>query len=176
MGRRVLYVAAKQPESLPIDDHDDIVYREILKNILFHYSDSASDLISYFMVMRDFQPNPDVIIVEFLHTFFDYTNALDTNDRLHMHFIESHMLITASVYGVVDAFSRNKESKFISIVSIDSSFHYIYQRFIQTFVDLYYYKENAIFTSINNLMEFIAEFKTNATESATTKRKQIKQK
>lgn len=158
-GRKVLYISCKAPESLPIDDYDcdGIVHRDILKNIVFSYSVNATELIAYFMVVKNYQPMPDVIIVDFLHTFFDYIDSLDTDDRLHSCFIENHMLITAAVYGIVDMLSHETNTKFISVVCIDASHHCIYKQFIQTYVDLYYYKEGAIFTSISDLMQHLGQ-------------------
>lgn len=154
-GKKVLYFAAKAPESLPIDDeYDDAFYRDILKNIVFNYSQNASMLIRFLQDLRKYQPKPDVMIVDFLHTFFDDTSTLDTDGRLHEHFIECHMLITASLQSAVDNLALGRTSKFISVVCIDPQHHYIYKRFIQKYIDLYYYKEGTIL-SFNELMDKI---------------------
>lgn len=154
-GRKVLFVAAKAPDSLPIDDYADIIDKDILKNIVFSYSANATDLISYFLTVRNYQPKPDVIVVDFLHTFFDSIDSLDTDDRMQLCFIDNHMLITAALFGVIDMLSHGSDTKFISVVCIDTLYHHIYNRFIQTYVDLYYYKEGTIFSSFGDLTKHL---------------------
>lgn len=152
-GRKVLYIAAKAPESLPIEDeYDSNVYRDILKNIIFSYSENATDLIKYFMGMKQLQPKPDVMIVDYLHTFFGELTSLDSDNRFQAHFIDSHMLMTAAVFGVVDMFTKASRNSFISIVCIDPECYEIYKKFVQTYVDLYYYRKNCIL-SISDLMK-----------------------
>lgn len=104
------------------------------------------------MCLHETQPKPDVIIIDFLHTFFDDLSTLETDDRLQEHFIECHMLIVAALHGAVDMLANGRNDHFISITCIDTERHCIYKRFIQTFVDLYYYKERCII-SPNHLVE-----------------------
>ncbi|XP_055305230.1 uncharacterized protein LOC129569966 [Sitodiplosis mosellana] len=154
-GKHVLYIAAKPPESLPIEDeYDDELYRDILKNIVFSYSSNAHDLINYFMGIQQMQPRPEVLVVDFLHTFFDNVSSLDTDHQLQRYFIECHMLITAGAISAVDMLSNDSVTQFISIISIDPDYHRIYKRFIQTYIDSYYYKEGCISTSSDLLNRF----------------------
>lgn len=151
----MLYIAAKAPESLPIDDdYDDALYRDILMNIVFSYSSSPEQLINFFLDMRQYNPKPEVIIIDFLHTFFGDSSALDTNCGLHGNFIDSHMLITAALHSVVDMFCIGNDTKLISIVCIDPQQHQIYLRFIQKYVDLYYYKDHAIVSFADLMAKF----------------------
>lgn len=158
-GKKVLYIATKAPESLPLpidDEYDDPMYRDILKNTTFSYSTDATQLIKFFLDLREYQPKPEVIIVDFLHTFFEYFYALDIDASLHTNFIECHMLMTAALYSAVDTFCNSATTKnFISIVCIDPQCHNVYKKFVQTFIDLYYYKEGAIL-SFDDLMEKIS--------------------
>lgn len=156
MGKKVLYIAARAPESLPMDDEFDNLYHDILKNITFSYPSDASQLVNFFMGLQpNYQPKPNVIVIDFLHTVFDYFPELNEDVSLHTNFIECHMLITAALYGAVDMFSRNA-TNFISIICIDPQCHDIYKEFIQRFVDLYYYNENSIL-SLNDLEEIVIE-------------------
>lgn len=143
-GKKVLYIAAKAPESLPIEEYEDALCRDIMKNIVFSYHPIATDLIGYLMGMLVIQPKPDVVIVDFLHTFFDNVSTLDIDVQLQKYFIECHMAITAGLHAAVDMLSDETNKKYISIVCIDPQYHDIYKRFIQTYVDLYYYKEGCI--------------------------------
>lgn len=144
----MLYIATKSPESLPIDDGYDVaLYRDILHNIVFRYAPDGCELINYFMGMKRIPPRPDVIIVDFLHTFFGNLSCLDTDNGFQQHFISCHMLMTASLLGAVDVLSNDSPNQFISIVCVDPEHHNIYKRFIQIFVDLYYYKDGCILTS-----------------------------
>lgn len=156
-----MYIAAKSPESLPIDDEYDYgMYREILKNTLFSYSPNPTHLIDIFWDMqKNCQPRPEVIVIDFLHTFFDYFSELDIDISLHTNFIECHMLMTASLFSAVDMFCNGDSSNttaaaknFMSIVCIDPQCNDIYKRFIQTYVDSYYYKNGSIL-SFDDLME-----------------------
>lgn len=154
-GKKVLYISAKALESLPIeDDYDDALYRDILKNMIFSYSPTASDLIKYFMGMKQLPPRPDVVIVDFMHTFFSDLSALDTDDQLQKHFIECHMLMTVALHSTVDMLANNSPNQFISIICVDPEYHFIYQRFIQTLVDLYFYKEGCILSTAELLARF----------------------
>lgn len=147
-GKHVLYIAAKAPESLPLEnEYDDALRRDILKNIVFNYLPTARDLIDNFMDIKQMLPKPDVLIVDFLHTFFEDISSLDTDTQLQKYFIECHMLITASAISAVDMLSIDTANQFISIVSIDPDYHDIYKRFIQTYIDLYYYKDGCISSS-----------------------------
>lgn len=145
-GKKILYLAAKAPESLPIEEYDDALCRDILKNIVFTYCSRAPDLIAFFMEMQLIQPKPDVVIVDFLHTFFDDITSLDADIQLQNNFIECHMVITAGLHAVLDMLSEDSATKYMSIICIDPQYHGIYQRFIQTYVDLYYYKDGCIFS------------------------------
>lgn len=157
-GKKVLYIAAKSPESLPIDDeYDEAIYRDILRNTTFSYSEDPMKLINLFLEMRlNCQPRPEVIVVDFLHTFFDYFFELDVDSSLHEHFLECHMLMTATLLSTIDVYCNNDStsttSKFMSIICIDPQCHDIYNQFIQTYIDLYYYKQGSI-VSFNELIE-----------------------
>lgn len=157
-GRKVLYISAKSPESLPMDDeYDEAVYRDVLRNTTFSYSSDPMKLIDFFLDMRsNVQPKYDCIVIDFLHTFFDYFPELDVDLSLHTHFMECHMLMTATLLSTVDTYSNvdtsSTSTQFISIVCIDPQCHSIYDRFIQTYVDLFYYKFGSIL-SFEQLME-----------------------
>lgn len=147
-GKHVLYIAAKAPESLPLEsEYDDVLRRDILKNIVFNYIPTARDLVENLMDIKQMLPKPEVMIVDFLHTFFEDTSSLDTDTQLQKYFIECHMLITAAAISAVDMLSVDSANEFISIISIDPDYHDIYKRFIQTYIDLYYYKDGCISSS-----------------------------
>lgn len=141
---------------MPMDDeYEEPIYLDILKNTTFSYSKDASQLISFFLGMHSsYQPKPEVIVVDFLHTFFDtHLLDMDTDANQQMNFIECHMLITAALHGAVDMFCRrNSNANFMSFICIDPQSHDVYKHFIQRYVDIYYYKENAIL-SFDNLNE-----------------------
>lgn len=61
--------------------------------------------------------------------------------------MECHMLMAAALHGAVDMLVSGRQDHFISIVCIDTERHCIYKRFVQTFVDLYYYKDGCILSS-----------------------------
>lgn len=152
-------MSAKSPESLPIDDdYDDSMDRDILKNTTFIYLKDAPNLINVLFDFRQYQPRPDVIIVDFLHTFFDYFSELDIDLSFRENFIECHMLMTAALHSAADMFCNVNTSTsttttdFMSIVCIDPKCNDIYKRFIETYIDLYYYKEGSIL-SFNDLKE-----------------------
>lgn len=155
-----MYIAAKSPESLPIDDeYDDAMYRDILRNTTFSYSPDPTHLIDVLWGMRtNCQPRPEVIVVDFLHTFFDYFTELDVDLSLHTNFMECHILMTAALISTVDMFcdgdTTTTTKNFMSIVCIDPQCHNIYKRFIQTYIDLNYYRIDSIL-SFNDLMEKI---------------------
>lgn len=71
------------------------------------------------------------------------------------------MLATATLHSAVDMFAVNSRDKFISIVCIDPNRHNVYQRFIQTYVDLYFYKERSIlsFDELNTFIDAISDGK-----------------
>lgn len=157
-----MYIAAKAPESLPIEEYDDALYRDILKNITFSYSANAPHLIRFFLGMRQYQPKPAAIILDFLHTFCDdILSSLHSDQASHSRFINHHMLATATLHSAVDMFAVNSRDKFISIVCIDPNRHSVYQRFIQTYVDLYFYKERSIlsFDELNTFIDAISDGK-----------------
>lgn len=149
-------MAAKPPESLPIDDdYNGPIYRDMLMNITFSYVTDAANLIDVLLDFRQYQPRPDVIIVDFLHTFFDYFSDLDIDLSLHENFIECHMLMISAVYSAVDMFCNaytSTTTNFMSIVCIDPKCNEIYNRFIPTIIDLYYYKKDSILP-FDDLME-----------------------
>lgn len=148
-----MFISAASPESLPIEDGgNETLYREILMNIIFSYSFDSTELIKYLMGIEKLQPRPDVVIIDFLHTFFGDISPLDTDHKFQAHFIDCHMLITASLFSTMDVLSNGSHDKYLSIICIDPNRHDIYKRFIQTFVDLYYYKTNCIL-SINESLE-----------------------
>lgn len=157
-GRKVLFISAKSPESLPMDDeYDDAIYRDVLRNTTFSYSSDPMKLIDFILDMRvNVQPRPDCIVIDFLHTFFDYFLELDVDLSLHTHFMECHMLMTATLLSTIDMFcnddNASSNSKFMSIICIDPQCHTIYNQFIQTYIDLYYYEAGSIL-SFNELME-----------------------
>lgn len=102
------------------------------------------------MGVKHVQPKPDAVIVDFLHIFFGNLSSMDTDNLQQKHFIECHMLMTAGLHSAIDMLSNNNINQFISIIAIDPDYHPIYKRFIQTYVDLYYYKEGCIL-SYNDL-------------------------
>lgn len=136
------------------DEYDETLHRDILMNMIFSYSPNASQLINFFLDMRQYRPRPEVIIVDFLHTFFDDISTSNENSETqsHTNFIECHMLITAALHSAVDMFSLGNTNDFISIVCIDPQLHSIYQKFIQKYVDLYYHKQGLIL-SFEDLMK-----------------------
>lgn len=142
------------------DDYDDALYRDILMNIVFSYSSNASQLINFFLDLRQHRPRPEVIIIDFLHTFFDdiftLTDTDDCDSALQTHFMECHMLITAALHSAVDMFTHGSTNDFISIVCIDPQLHCLYKKFIQKYVDLYYYKEGSIL-SLEDLKRKISQ-------------------
>lgn len=99
------------------------------------------------MSVKQLQPRPDAVIVDFLHTFFGNLSSMDSDNLQEKYFIECHMLITAGLHSAIDMLSNNNINQSISIIAIDPDFHPIYKQFIQTYVDLYYYKEGCILSS-----------------------------
>ncbi|XP_031627662.1 uncharacterized protein LOC116343619 [Contarinia nasturtii] len=156
-GKKVTFISRKSPESLPIEDGaDETLYRDILMNIVFSYSFDATELIKYLLGIEKLQPRPDVVIIDFLHTFFEdhLISSWDTDHNFQSHFIECHMLITASLFSTMDVLSNGSRDKFISVICIDPNRHKIYKRFIQTLVDSYYYKPDCILSMKDSLERF----------------------
>lgn len=106
------------------------------------------------MGMKQLQPNPEILIIDFLHTFFDDVSTLDTDQTLQAHFIDCHMLITAAAHNVADMLSKEICNKFISIICLDPECHSIYRRFVNTYVDLHYYQNDCILSMSDLLSHF----------------------
>lgn len=128
---------------------------------MFKYTPDSRELINFFPTMHKYT-KPEVIIVDFMHTFFDDFAALDTNDQLQLSFMDAHMLMAGALHAAADGLSPGPDKKIISIICIDPQYHSIYQRFIQIFVDSYFFKEGAILSIEQMMQRFSWKLECNA--------------
>lgn len=150
-GQKVWYVTAKELEELPLVKNDagqqSIINRDVLRNIYFKYL-SSRPLIEDIMQLEFYRSKPNIVIIDFLHTFFDSPDSA-TFDA--MEFMRRHMLITGSIHSSMRTLVRCLNTNCYSIVCLNRTFNQIYDEFIQIYVDSYFGKEN-IFTSSKDLL------------------------
>lgn len=159
-GHCVFYVFAKPLDNLPIDETDPLAStlmdKNILRNIFFKYYDDPGALLKTLLEMHMASVKPRLIIVDFLHKFYDELDTLPSanlKDTFYREFICKHMLIMATIQNTVDTLAKQFNSQCVSIVCLDTGSNSIYNRFKQQIVDFYYYEENVIFNTGRHLLE-----------------------
>lgn len=141
-GKKVLFITTKPPESLPtdiLDGMNDVDCRDFLKNIIFRYCATASNLLKFLTELPTLFPKPDILIVDFLHTFFGDLSLLDQDKQAEKNFMQFHMTMASSVHGIASALT--------SILCIDRDYHSIYTKFIQEFIDFHYSEVGCILST-----------------------------
>lgn len=168
-GHRVLYIRVSAFEELPIEDEDPIQINNYnLRNIYFRYLQTPSEVSKLLLELYSWSMKPKLVIVDFLHTFFMNSSFLSISEEnllmesrnqieSEKEFIREHLLITASLHNAINLLAET-DSKCFSILCVNTRFHPIYQRFVQAYVDLYYYKEKVIFSNSCNLANAFKDF------------------
>lgn len=167
-GHRVLFIAAKPLEKLPVDENDPLAAYlldgNIIRNIIFKYTNHADGFMNILLEINVSRVKPRLIIVDFLHTFFSEIENLPSANLKHDlydDFIRKHMLIMAFVQHSVNNVVKCMGKECFSVVCIDVLSNKIYERFVQSMVDQYYIEKNVIFDSCADLLKL---FETNVVQ------------
>lgn len=165
-GHRVLFIVAKPLQRLPVDENDPLAPQlldgNIIRNIIFKYTSQTDEFMNILLEINLSRVKPRLIIVDFLHTFFsDLDNLPSANLKqdLFDNFIRKHMLIVALIQHSVNNLMKFMKKECFSVVCIDVLSNKVYDKFVQSIVDQYYFKKNVIFDSSSVLLKW---FETNA--------------
>lgn len=145
------FVTAKKLDGLPLDETDDdylAIKIDVLRNVYFKYIDEPRALIDEIFQLHMYRGTmPSIILIDYLHTFFD---APDTNDN---DFMQKHMLIAASLHSSVESLTKCLKWNCYSVLCVDTTVNLLYDRFKQIFVDSYFSRPADIFASSRQLLE-----------------------
>lgn len=136
----------------------------IIRNIIFKYTNQADGFMNILLEMNFSRVKPRLIIVDFVHTFFnDLENLPSANSKqsLYDDFIRKHMLIMASVQHSVNNLVKFVGKECFSVVCIDVLSNKVYGKFVQSIVDQYFIGKNVIFDSSSDLLKL---FETHAVQ------------
>lgn len=151
-NHKVLYIARRPLERLPIDDINSTA--SILRNIIFRYAKTVNELRLVILELHSWVLSPRLLIIDSLQDFFiDTVVVADGRDEYALcagitppdftKFCEAHCMITAATQNAVDSMSCRHRGTCASIVSIDldavPSLHEYYKRFSSRYFDLYYF-------------------------------------
>lgn len=145
-----------------VTSKDNPCLPDVLKQIIFMDCSSADVLIEKLLDLHNCCNIPSLIIIDALHQFFTHHillnaephNVVLPSEPEFGRFAQKNAVILASLQSCVNAFSQKLGAKVFSITSIDTSCN-LYQSFLPTILDLYYYSGNFIHSIEENVFENI---------------------
>lgn len=155
-NHKVLFIARRPLDRLPIDDEDAnaSLSANILRNIIFRYANTVNELRRIVLELHSWSLAPRLLIIDSLQEFFVDAVAANVHDNDHdfgadptptdfTEFCQAHCMITAATQNAVDSMACRLSGPCASIISIDfdavPSYFPYYQRFRTKYCQLYYF-------------------------------------